>query len=95
MANKTTKPRFDPQWATGLVLLGALGFSVGVGLRAYQVPENPAMVVSQPAAAQPVKPQPIKLQKITLQPKPQLSQQPRVVRVVRIIRRPVVMTRGS
>ena len=93
MANTTTKRRFDPQWATGLVLVGALGFAVGAGLRAYQLPENPTAIVQ--TVAPPV-PQPAQLRPTGQhQPKPQVVQQPRVIRVVRVIRRPVFVTRGS
>lgn len=97
MANTTTKRRFDGSFATRLVLIGALSFVTGVMLRTFQIPaEKPQVAagVVQVGSAQPIaKPAPAHTQKPSSLTQPQPK--PRIIRVVRVIRRPIAVTRGS
>lgn len=76
----TTKKRFDAAQATRVVILGALGVAVGLGAKVFGTPPVPALQTASPTPAQVQAPTP---------------QPARVVRVVRVVRRPVAVTRGS
>ncbi len=78
----TTKKRFDAAQATQVVILGALGVAVGLAAKVFGTPPAPApaQVIQMASPAQ-----------TQVQPAPPA----RVVKVVRVVRRPVAVTRGS